>query len=322
MENGILNALYVDTTNKTSRDISPFPLPDLRNERDYIWLQLNFSMHGTRELLQSLQLNETVIHAMTKPESRPRANAGSDDLLLVLRGINKTRGEKPENSVSIRIFAMRNLIITCQKKNLKSVQDILAEIKNGTPPPSTGDFIVRLNERLVMNMSSTVENIEDRAIAMEEHVLEETGNDGQADLHLIRRQTIQLKRFLIPQRDALNRLQLEKPVWMSLKQQLRLREVSDYLMRYLEVLNTASDLTTVSMDTLSQRQDVQLNQRIYQLSLVASLFLPLGFLTGLFGVNLSGIPMAEKPYAFALFAVLLFLILILLFLLFRRKKWL
>ncbi|MEL7588677.1 MAG: zinc transporter ZntB [Prolixibacteraceae bacterium] len=322
MKNAVINTFYIDSAGKTAKKIDPDNLPAVKHENDYIWMQLNFSAPEVRQVLLSLDINESTIHALTKAESRPRVAVSNEELLLIVRGINKIKGEKPENMISVRILAARNLLITCQKKNLTSIQNLLADIEQGNPPLSTGDFIVKLNERIVLNMSETMENIEERAISMEERIMDDTQSDYKPDLHHLRRQIIQLKRFLIPQRDALNKLQLEKTGWMTLKQQIRLREAGDYLLRYLEVLEASRELASVSMETLNQRQNEQLNKRMYLLSLIAALFLPLSFFSGLFGVNLSGIPMADSPYAFPAFAGVLLLIVLFMFRFFKRNKWL
>lgn len=322
MKTGIINAFYIDSVGKTAEKLSSDSLPPVKHDRDYLWLQLDFAVPEVKQILQSLNINESIIHALTKAESRPRVAVSNDELLLIVRGINKIKGEKPENMISVRIFATPNLLVSCQKKSLTSIQNLLADIEQGNPPLSSGDFIVRLNERIVINMGDTMENIEERAIAMEERVMDDTRNDYKPDLHHLRRQIIQIKRFLIPQRDALNKLQLEKISWMTAKQQIRLREVGDYLLRYLEILDASRDMATVSMDTLNQRQNEQLNKRMYLLSLVAALFLPLSFFASLFGVNLAGIPMATSPYAFSLFVVVMLVILLVLFWYFKRNKWL
>ncbi|MGV8136451.1 MAG: CorA family divalent cation transporter [Mangrovibacterium sp.] len=322
MKNAVINSFYVDSVGKTATKIDPDSLPAIKHENDYIWLQLNFAVPEVKSFLQSLNINESAIHALTKEESRPRVAVSNEELLLIVRGVNKIKGEKPENMISVRILSTRNLLISCQKKNLTSVQNLLADIEQGNPPLSTGDFIVRLNERIVINMGDTMENIEERAIAMEERVMDDARNDYKPDLHHLRRQIIQLKRFLIPQRDALNKLQLDKTNWMTSKQQIRLREVGDYLLRYLEILEASRELATVSMEMMNQRQNEQINKRMYLLSLIAALFLPLSFFSGLFGVNLSGIPLADRPYAFPLFVLILLLIVFGMFRFFRRNKWL
>ena len=141
-------------------------------------------------------------------------------------------------------------------------------------------------------------------------------------MHNLRSQIIQLKRFLIPQRDALNKLQLEKTSWVSIKQLNRLKMVGDHLMRYLEMLEASRELATVVQETLNHKQNEQINSRMYLLSIITALFLPLSFFTGLFGVNLNGIPQAENANAFIYFVIILLVIVGFQFLFFWKNKWL
>ncbi|PTN04346.1 zinc transporter ZntB [Mangrovibacterium marinum] len=324
MKQAVIHAFYVESATRKVETIDINALPELRDPSDYLWLQLDFSVPETKSVVHNLSVNELTAAALLKEDSRPRVAVSADELLLVVRGVNLIKGEKPENMISVRIMATKNMIITCQKKRLNSIQSIVDDLEQGNAPKSTGDFIVRLNERLVFNMSDVMEDIEESAISMEELVMDEEGNDDESksELYNLRRQIIQLKRFLIPQRDALNKLQIEKTNWMTSKQQLRLREVSDYLMRYLEMLDAARELASVSQETLINRSNEQINSRMYLLSIIAALFLPLSFFTGLLGVNLSGIPHAENPNAFLAFILILVIIVGFQFWFFRKNKWL
>lgn len=102
---------------------------------------------------------------------------------------------------------------------------------------------------------------------------------------------------------------------------LQVREASDKITRLVEDLDAAKDRAAVAYEELSSRVAEQMNQRMYLLSLVAGLFLPLGFLTGLLGVNVGGIPLADNPWGFV--GVVLFLLALVLVqvLVFRRRHW-
>ena len=76
----------------------------------------------------------------------------------------------------------------------------------------------------------------------------------------------------------------------------------------------------IQEELLSQLSE-QLNQRTYVLSVVAAIFLPLGFLTGLLGINVGGIPGAESPYGFVVFTLLLLVIVGIQLWYFIRKRW-
>ena len=93
-------------------------------------------------------------------------------------------------------------------------------------------------------------------------------------------------------------------------------------MRHLEDLDAIRERAAVTQEELQSRLAEQQNIRMYVLSIVAAIFLPLGFLTGLLGINVGGIPGSDNPSAFVIFVLILASLLALQVLYFRKKKWL
>jgi zinc transporter len=149
---------------------------------------------------------------------------------------------------------------------------------------------------------------------------------GQSSLRFelasLRRQAITLRRYLSPQREALGRLVSEKVEWIDDAHRMRIREITDRLIRDMEDLDAVRERAAVSQEELLSRLSEQLNQRMYVLSIVAAIFLPLGFLTGLLGINVGGMPGSDNPQAFWIFSALLLIAVVMQLLVFRWKKWL
>ena len=125
----------------------------------------------------------------------------------------------------------------------------------------------------------------------------------------------------VQQRDAFAKLIIEKITWLDEDSRLRLREVSDRLIRHIEDLDAVRERAAVTQEELLSRLSDQMNTRMYVLSVVAAIFLPLGFLTGLLGINVGGIPGTDNPWAFLMFLVFIIGIFIGQMLWFRSKKW-
>jgi zinc transporter len=89
----------------------------------------------------------------------------------------------------------------------------------------------------------------------------------------------------------------------------------------VEEVDGILDRARLVQEAISDRLAGQLNQRIYVLTLISGIMLPLTFLTGLLGVNLEGIPGAKNPWAFTVFCVLLAIIGICQYFIFRRLRW-
>jgi zinc transporter len=122
-------------------------------------------------------------------------------------------------------------------------------------------------------------------------------------LKLLRRRSVQLRRYLAPQRDALNRIEHDDAVWLTERDKLRMREVIDKLMRYIEYLDAIRDRTGILHDDLSTVISERIARNSNRLAALAALLLPPSVVAGLFGMNVGGIPGVSDTWAFAVIVV-------------------
>jgi zinc transporter len=119
----------------------------------------------------------------------------------------------------------------------------------------------------------------------------------------------------------MNRLYSETVDWLSDEERMRLRETGDRTTRYVEDLDAIRERAAVTQEELNHRMAEQMNKTMYILSIVTGIFLPLGLLTGLFGINIGGMPGVGNHWAFAIFCAVLAVIACGLIWFFKRKKW-
>ena len=306
--------------------IKPLSEPELNawnSDQGLLWVHLNYASEQAQEwLYQHSHLDEVVIEALLAEETRPRVTAIGNGLLMALRGVNLTPGADPEDMISVRLWLDKNRIITAGKRPLLSLKEIDSALANGTGPTSVSEFLVEINHRLIERVGEVIDDIEDHVAEQEEAVLTAESQELRTRLADNRRQIISLRRYLAPQREALNRLQIEKTEWINDQDRMRLREVSDRLTRQIEDLDEARDRAGVTHEEIVSRLSELANRRMYFLSIVAAVFLPLSFLTGLLGINVGGIPGAGNPWAFAIFCILLATLISVEVWIFKKQKWL
>jgi zinc transporter len=292
---GLIHAFLFDGTGGGRR----LELSDIESwtpEQGVLWVHLDYTSEDAQQWLQnSAGLEELVVDALLVEETRPRATLIDDGLLIALRGINTNPGAEPDDMVAIRLWVDDKRIISTRERVLLSVRDIVERLDAGKGPVDTAGFLVMLADRLVWRMSDTVDHFEDLVADLEDQVLDAGSGSLRFDLATLRRQTITLRRYLAPQRDAFARLISEKIAWLDDDDRLRLREVNDRLIRHIEDLDAVRERAAVTQEELLSRLSDQMNTRMYVLSVVAAIFLPLGFLTGLLGINVGGIPGTDHP---------------------------
>ncbi|HPI48792.1 MAG TPA: zinc transporter ZntB [Hyphomonadaceae bacterium] len=265
------------------------------------WLHFNRLAPETREWLEeSSDLDETVITALLQSETRPRCAAYEDGLLLNLRGINHNPGAEPEDMISVRIWATQNLVITMRSYPVKAVHEVREEVASGMlENPSPGGLLVTIAERLIDKIEPVVDQLKDEADEFEETLLTSREKLPATALAEFRRTILILRRYILPQREAMAQLQREGRLLFDQDHAMHLRETGDRITRIAEELDSVRDRATVLQDQVAGQRQEQLNTRLLVLSIVSAFFLPLTFLTGLLGMNLDGIPFAHEPWSFS-----------------------
>jgi zinc transporter len=167
-----------------------------------------------------------------------------------------------------------------------------------------------------------VDNLEEELDSLEEDLIEGSVKELRPRLSGLRRQAVTLRRYLAPQRDVLARLSLESIPWIKDAHRARFRETADRTTRYVEDLDATRERAAVTQEELTAKLQDRMNRNMYVLSLVAAIFLPLGFLTGLLGINVGGIPGSESQIAFVIVCAFLVIIAVAEFSLFYFRKWL
>jgi zinc transporter len=213
--------------------------------------------------------------------------------------VNTNPGADPDDMVAIRLWIQPQRIISSRRRNLLSIQDMREAIAAGNGPRTSGEFVVMLVERLAERIGNVVDRIEEEIEARELQSVEADPGTLRLQLGGLRRQTAAIRRYLAPQRDALDRLYRQPGPLFTDHEANELREQSDRITRYLEDLDLARERIIVVQEELLSRVAQEQNSRIYLLSVVAAIFLPLTFVTGLLGMNVAGLPGSEDPSAFA-----------------------
>jgi zinc transporter len=272
-------------------------------------------------VLDGLDLDPFVVEALSAEETRPRCETFGDALLVVLRGINTNAGAEPEDMVALRLWVEADRIVSVRRRRVRSASDVRETLDKGMGPETAAALLVSLAERLIERMQDVIDAAEEQAGQLEEQVLTASSRAFASNLGDLRRETVSLRRHLAPQRDAMTRLLSARVTWLGETERVELREVQDRLTRYVEDLDAVRERATVLQQELTARLQDELNRRMYVLSIVAAVFLPLGFLTGLLGVNIGGMPGVESPLAFLVFSLILVVIVGLELVYFRRKGW-
>ena len=306
-----------------ARDLSVDEVSSWQEGDGVLWLDIDLMKKAGKQWLSNeSSLDKSVQSVLLAAETRPRSLVEADNLIVVMRGINMNPGAVPDDMVAVRMALQQNRIISTRRRSVLSVTDMRESLLAGKGPKNPAEFLVSITAYLSTRIESAVENIEELVADLDEQMADRETDEVRTTLGVIRRQAAAIRRHLAPQRDAIDRIARSNTGLLSDRNVFDLREEGDQLTRHIEDLDLARENALVTQEELMNRVALEQNARMYLLSVVAAIFLPLTFITGLLGMNVAGLPGTENPYGFIYSALIMVASLIGLVLYFRSRKWL
>jgi zinc transporter len=292
-------------------------------EQGVLWVHLDIENPESRTWIESEPgLGEMIAEALTEAETRPRSVAMKDGLLVILRGITHIPGPEPNQLVSLRMWLNEARVITGRRWQLTSVDSVCRLLDYNDGPRTSAELLLALAEHLTDSITPAIDELEDTLDVVEMYLPEAKDTDTELanDLANVRRQAIQMRRHMGPQRDAIAHLLIERAPWLGEAERSQLREVREQASRHLEDLDATRERAQIAQDQLASRSRQQLQRTMYILAVVTAMFMPLTFITGLLGMNVGGIPGGQSPLGFAGVLAVMVLVFVFLIWLFRRLK--
>ncbi|MEL7165027.1 MAG: CorA family divalent cation transporter [Pseudomonadota bacterium] len=294
-------------------------MADTPSRDGYRWLHFDLSEDGLPARLAEL-VPPIVVNALTAPQTRPRCDRFADGLILNLRGINLNPDGPKDQMVAARAWVKDRLVVTVRLRKIFAIDDIRKHVEAGRAPVTPMAFVTELTERLMQRARDTVFDLAEDVDRMEEDS-ESDETHLPPELTERRRIAIRLRRYMAPQRDALVALAAVEHLTLNDDLRQRLREQANIGKLAVEELDALIPRMTAVQDHHAALSQMQQGNNSYVLSVVAAVFLPLGFVTGLFGVNVAGMPGTEDPLAFAILCVGMGVMAVGTLWVMRRLKW-
>ena len=263
---------------------------------EVMWLHLDRTVEGVAEWLQGeLGIAEPTAELLTSDDSRPRAFRDGETLVATLRGINFNPGAEPEDMVSLQLWSDGRRVVTLRRNPSQTPRDVLGEIDAGKGPGDAGALVTALTEYLVQRMNRAIVDMNDEITRLEETDLLDDSDARLRKIAVIRRNCLALQRHMGPQHVALEAISRDAPAWFETHDRREIGETIALLRRFLDDIDVSKESAVVLMDEMRSRALARSEKTNRRLTLVATVFLPLSFLVGLFGINVGGMPWAEIP---------------------------
>lgn len=298
-------------------------LDKYKQSKQPLWFHFDANHSESENIINDAfpDIDEYSLRAIFDPDARPRVLQLDNGVLIILRGINHNKGDEAEDMVAVRLWITDTRIISLRYRKSKAVMQVAESLDQKRGPKTIGDTFALICSTLFSYIENSIDTLDETIGRLESRVLDEPDRQLRRDIAEVRKAAILLRRYIAPQKEAINQLRYAEVSWLSEKNLRRMQEAQDILMRGIEELDSIRERSQVVKDELVNALSDKLNRNLYVLSVITAVFLPLGFLTGLFGINIGGMPGVDNDSAFTLFAGSLISLVAIQVVLFKLFKW-
>ena len=291
-------------------------------EHGVLWVHLDRTGERTKDWVSDSAgidpaTSETLLMS---PANRPRVQRVGDGLMVIMRGVNLNPGDQPDDMVGLHMLIDEHRIITLRRRRLMAGTDMKDLIEAGRGPVNSSDFLSEIADLLLQPIVPLIGDLDDKVDHLQIELLSSTNAALRRSLQEIRQSAINYRRYLAPQRDAMSRFHTEQVSWLKDLDRAYLREIADRTLRFVEDLDSVRERAAIAQDELNNRLNDQMNRTMYLLTVVSAILLPPSLLTGLFGINVAGMPGTETAWSFAAIATLIPILGIVEFIVLRRLR--
>ncbi|WCM26628.1 zinc transporter ZntB [Sphingomonas sp. QA11] len=270
----------------------------LASDADLIWVHLTTNNeHAQAWLVEEAKAPDYIVDALTATETRPRCDALGDGAFLNLRGRSSEETPTSEPLASVRIWATAGRVISVTRRSLVAVDDVVETIE-GSKIRDPGDLIAEFASAITRNLDPEVADLGDTLDDCEADLDADKVFELRRHVTKVRVAAIGYRRFLAPQRAAIEKLAALPCDWLQDDDRLHLSAAADRAARMAEELESIRERAALMHEALTDLRAEQIDSRALIISIAAMIFLPLTFITGLYGMNVKGLPYAEAPWAF------------------------
>ena len=288
----------------------------------FVWLHFNLSDVSAEPWMRThLDLAPEFFEALRDGSRSTRIEDASDHLVAVVNDVAYEFSFDPSEIATLWMTVTERVAISARSHPLKSIDRLRQAVKDGHRFDSS---MALLNQLMHDQGDVLVRIVRDATVQVD--TIEDTLQKGKlqrrrADLGKLRRVLVRLQRLLAPEPGAMFRLLRQPPSWIAERDLEDLRQGTEEFSLVLRDLMALQERIKLLQEEIAAQVSEQTNSSLFTLMVITVLGLPINICTGLFGMNVGGIPLNEAPYGFAVIVLILMIFTALAgWLAFRRRE--
>jgi magnesium transporter len=299
----------------------------VRNKPGVTWIKVDgiHAVENLQKLGDCFNLHPLVLEDILNTDQRPKIEDFDDYVYIVLRMINYSEDEDNElSSEQISLILGSNFLISFQEGDGAAFAPILERLRTskGRIRKSGADYLAyTLMDLIVDNYFVVLEKFGETLEYLEEEVVKRPTPETLQDIHRFKYDMIMLRKSVWPLREVIARLERPESDLIQDSTAIYFKDVYDHTIVAIDNIETYRDILSGMLDIYLSSISNRLNEIMKVLTIIATIFMPLTFLAGVWGMNFKYMPELRWPWGYPAALGLMLVIALSMVRYFRRKKW-
>ena len=269
-------------------------------------------------------LHPLVLEDIVNPHQRPKYEDYNDYLFIIIKRLTWNEKEYDFTSEQISLILGENFVVSIVEQESSLFEPIIDRIKThkGRVYTMGSDYLLyALIDLIIDNYFIVQENVGEIMESIEDNLISEPKPETLQSIYKLKRDIIDLKKNIWPLRIVINNLQREQSDLISENMQIYLRDIYDHFFRINDSLENYRDIISGMLDMYLSSVSNKMNEIMKVLTIISTLFIPLSFLAGFYGMNFIFMPELHSPIGYPVLIITMSTIAIIMVYFFKRKNW-
>jgi magnesium transporter len=323
-----LKLVEYDEKTIVERDVASLAeVADYAAQKSITWLNVD-GVHEASVIEQigaCFKLHPLVLEDVMNTGQRSKVEDYGDVLFIVMKMLFWDDKERKIFVEQVSMVLGKGFVLTFQEKEEDVFQPVRERLRNGKGKlrKSGADFLAyALLDAIVDEYMVVLERFGDLVESVEGVIHGGPSDSTTHDIHVLKREALFLRRTIWPAREVIGFLEKTEVAFVAKNTKPYLRDVYDHVIQATEVIETFRDLLSSTLDAYLSQLSNRMNEVMKVLAIISTIFIPLTFIVGVYGMNFDHMPELRWPYGYPLVLGAMGVLSITLLVVFRRKRWL
>ena len=297
------------------------------SENSTLWLNIEGIHHAEalKEIGDHFKLHPLLLEDILNTDQRPKFDEFEDVVALILRMYYSNSSENLLEGEQVAIVLGKGFVLSFQEKPGDIFDPVRERLRKSSGRIRTrkSDFLLyALTDIIIDHYFLLIENLGDKVEFLEEEIFSKPSEDNLEQIHVLKRELLTFRRNTFPLREAISQIQRSPTELIEVDTHRFLTDAYDHIINIIDLLENYRELNSGLKDIYMSGVSLRMNKIMQVLTIVSTIFIPLTFIAGIYGMNFENMPELGWHYGYMGVWVIMLLTVVVMLFFFRKKRWL